>query len=56
MQMIETQEQVTHNSLKTVALKSVDNSQEEEAKRKQEEALRRARWSTKAMEQATLEA
>ena len=52
--LIETREQVVFSGLKTINLKNaVNKSSEEEAKRKQEETIRRSRWSAKAVEQAS---
>jgi hypothetical protein len=54
--MIETREHVVFSGIKTIELKNVVKNDEDETKRKQEETLRRARWSYKAVEQAAQEA
>jgi len=50
---IETKESVVFSGLKTINLRNaVVKTDEEELKRKQEETIRRSRWSAKAVEQA----
>ena len=50
---IETKESVVFSGLKTINLRNaVVKTDEDELKRKQEETIRRSRWSAKAVEQA----
>jgi len=50
---IETKESFVFSGLKTINLRNaVVKTDEEELKRKQEETIRRSRWSAKAVEQA----